>query len=112
MTVRPGPKMNMIIGPNGSGKSTIVCAIALGLGGNTSVLGRAKELSAFVKHGKQSGSVEIYLRTNDAKGFITVKRIFKSESNNTDWMLNGKSCTQKEVHQVVRKLNIQVDNLW
>jgi len=33
----PGPDLNMIIGPNGTGKSTIVCAIALGLGGATSV---------------------------------------------------------------------------
>lgn len=33
----PGPNLNMIIGPNGTGKSTIVCAIALGLGWNTSV---------------------------------------------------------------------------
>ena len=34
---RPGPNLNMIIGPNGTGKSTIVCAIALGLGGHPSV---------------------------------------------------------------------------
>ena len=34
----PGPNMNMIIGPNGTGKSTVVCAIALGLGGKPDVL--------------------------------------------------------------------------
>lgn len=33
----PGPNMNMVIGPNGTGKSTIVCAIALGLGGKPEV---------------------------------------------------------------------------
>src|ERR1700722_10543023 len=33
----PGPYMNMIIGPNGTGKSSVVCAIALGLGGGTHV---------------------------------------------------------------------------
>ena len=35
--VFPGPNLNMIIGPNGTGKSTIVCAIALGLGGKPEV---------------------------------------------------------------------------
>ena len=32
-----GPSLNMIIGPNGTGKSTVVCAICIGLGFNTSV---------------------------------------------------------------------------
>jgi len=34
----PGPNLNMIIGPNGTGKSSIVCGIALGLGGSTQVI--------------------------------------------------------------------------
>lgn len=34
----PGPNMNMVIGPNGTGKSTVVCALALGLGGKPEVL--------------------------------------------------------------------------
>jgi recombinational DNA repair ATPase RecF len=34
----PGPNMNMVIGPNGTGKSTIVCAIALGMGGHPNVI--------------------------------------------------------------------------
>ena len=33
----PGPRLNVIMGPNGSGKSTIVCGLALGLGGSTGV---------------------------------------------------------------------------
>jgi chromosome segregation ATPase len=37
----PGPRVNIILGPNGSGKSTIVCALALTLGGDPKVLGRA-----------------------------------------------------------------------
>lgn len=32
-----GPRLNVVVGPNGSGKSTIVCAIALGLGGTPKV---------------------------------------------------------------------------
>lgn len=33
----PGSRLNLVIGPNGSGKSSLVCAIALGLGGDTQV---------------------------------------------------------------------------
>ena len=39
---KPGPRLNLVIGPNGSGKSSLVCAIALGLGGEPQVeIGRA-----------------------------------------------------------------------
>ena len=34
---KPGSRLNLVIGPNGSGKSSIVCAIALGLGGDPQV---------------------------------------------------------------------------
>lgn len=35
---KPGPRLNLVIGPNGSGKSSLVCAIALGLGGEPQVV--------------------------------------------------------------------------
>ncbi|GBG67284.1 hypothetical protein CBR_g88572 [Chara braunii] len=31
----PAPRLNLVLGPNGSGKSTLVCAICLGLAGDT-----------------------------------------------------------------------------
>lgn len=34
---KPGSRLNLVIGPNGSGKSSLVCAIALGLGGEPQV---------------------------------------------------------------------------
>ena len=34
---KPGSRLNLVIGPNGSGKSSLVCAIALGLGGDPEV---------------------------------------------------------------------------
>ncbi|MQL85557.1 hypothetical protein Taro_018094 [Colocasia esculenta] len=34
---KPGSRLNLVIGPNGSGKSSLVCAIALGLGGDPQV---------------------------------------------------------------------------
>jgi chromosome segregation ATPase len=49
--VYPGARLNVVIGPNGTGKSTLVCALALGLGGPTSILGRAKDVADFIRHG-------------------------------------------------------------
>lgn len=34
---KPGSRLNLVIGPNGSGKSSLVCAIALALGGEPNV---------------------------------------------------------------------------
>ncbi|KAJ3270947.1 Structural maintenance of chromosomes protein 5 [Terramyces sp. JEL0728] len=84
----PGPNMNMVIGPNGTGKSTVVCAIALGLGGKTEVLGRAKELQEFVKHGEQDATVEIELKNSPRNTII--KRKFSKGSNGSKWFLNDK----------------------
>ena len=53
--------MNVIIGPNGTGKSSIVCAIALVLGGKPNILGRAQAVTEFVKHGCEKGYIEVEL---------------------------------------------------
>lgn len=37
LTCKPCSRLNLVIGPNGSGKSSLVCAIALGLGGEPQV---------------------------------------------------------------------------
>lgn len=34
---KPASRLNLVVGPNGSGKSSLVCAIALGLGGEPQV---------------------------------------------------------------------------
>lgn len=36
---QPASRLNLVVGPNGSGKSSLVCAIALGLGGEPQVSG-------------------------------------------------------------------------
>ncbi|CAG8618294.1 6707_t:CDS:10 [Paraglomus brasilianum] len=105
---RPGPNLNMIIGPNGTGKSTIVCAIALGLGGHPSVLGRAREISDFVKHGEDRAEIEIELKSSPN---LIIKRHIKKENNASTWRVNGEIVTQKEVLSRVGALNIQVNNL-
>ncbi|KAJ9069122.1 Structural maintenance of chromosomes protein 5, variant 2 [Entomophthora muscae] len=111
----PGPNMNMVIGPNGTGKSTIVCAIALGLGGAPGLLGRAKEISEYVKHGKSKATIQIELQNEPTSGnrasTIVITRQITRESNASHWMLNGKASTLKEIQSVVKRFNIQVDNL-
>ncbi|KAJ1861521.1 Structural maintenance of chromosomes protein 5 [Coemansia sp. RSA 989] len=109
MELTPGPYMNMIIGPNGTGKSTIVCAIALGLGGRPSLLGRAKDISEFVKHGHERGYIEITLASQS--GELKVKREIIREGNKTIWKLNGRNATVSQVQKSIRELNVQVDNL-
>ncbi|KAJ3019979.1 UNVERIFIED_CONTAM: Structural maintenance of chromosomes protein 5, partial [Siphonaria sp. JEL0065] len=125
----PGPSLNMVIGPNGTGKSTIVCAIALGLGGKPEILGRAKELKEFVKKNKEQAMIEIELKTED--GSVIVERSFKQNANTSTWKLDGgmlypfcaclkltftditftrvgKTCSEKHVKEFIHKLNIQL----
>ncbi|KAJ3121956.1 Structural maintenance of chromosomes protein 5 [Nowakowskiella sp. JEL0407] len=105
----PGPNLNMIIGPNGTGKSTIVCAIALGLGGTPNLLGRQKEIQDFIKSGKKNGSVEIELKGK--KKNLVLKRDFMLGSNKNTWKINGQDVTLEAVKKNISGLDIQVDNL-
>ncbi|KAI7820212.1 hypothetical protein BX661DRAFT_189383 [Kickxella alabastrina] len=112
----PGPNMNMIIGPNGTGKSTIVCAIALGLGEKTSVLGRAKDISEFVKHGHERGHIEITLAghggaTAGDSGVVKIAREIIREGNKSTWHINGRHATATEVARTTRELQVQVGSL-
>ncbi|KAJ2813772.1 Structural maintenance of chromosomes protein 5, partial [Coemansia furcata] len=108
--VRPGPHMNMIIGPNGTGKSSIVCAIALGLGENTSVMKRAKDISEFVKHGHENGAIEITLATGGS-GSVRIRREMARQGNKSSWKIDGRASTFAEVQRRTRELRIQVNNL-
>lgn len=80
----------MIIGPNGTGKSTIVCALALGLGGSTSLLGRAKNISEFVKTGEDEASIQIELKRVGRKNTVIYRHINKA-NNSSNWKLDGKN---------------------
>jgi chromosome segregation ATPase len=81
--------MNMIIGPNGTGKSTIVCAIALGLGGTPSLLGRAKNIAEFVKTGEEEATIAIELKKVGVRN-IVIQRTFKKNDNTNTWRINGR----------------------
>ncbi|XP_022244453.1 structural maintenance of chromosomes protein 5-like isoform X3 [Limulus polyphemus] len=104
----PGPHLNLIIGPNGTGKSTIVCAICLGLGGKTSVIGRANHVVDYIKHGCNKASTTIELFNPDGRNWVITREITE---NNSTWKINDASVSLKDVENLVMELNIQVGNL-
>lgn len=108
-----GPNLNMIIGPNGTGKSTLVCAICLGLGWETKHLGRAKDVSEFVKHGARTATIEIELAKDPARQrsnpVLTTK--ISREGNKVEYLIDGKKENKKRVVEFARSFSIQVDNL-
>lgn len=108
-----GPNLNMIIGPNGTGKSTLVCAICLGLGWETKHLGRAKDISEFVRHGQKKAIIEIELArdpTRQARNPIIRTKILK-DGNKVEYSIDGKKENKKRVMDLARSFSIQVDNL-
>nr|GMD59559.1 structural maintenance of chromosomes protein 5 [Ipomoea batatas] len=88
---KPGSRLNLVIGPNGSGKSSLVCAIALGLGGEPQLLGRASSIGAFVKRGEDNGYIKISLRGDTKEEVITIMRKIDAK-NKSEWLFNGKLC--------------------
>ncbi|SAM05558.1 hypothetical protein [Absidia glauca] len=106
----PGPQLNMIIGPNGTGKSTIVCAVALGLGGSPLLLGRARNIADFVKTGESNASIQIELKKVTGPNAVIQRNINKANNAST-WKYNGRPATNKDIMTVITSLNIQVDNL-
>lgn len=108
----PGPNLNMVIGPNGTGKSSLVCAICLGLGYSPKHLGRAGSVKEFVKHGKDTATIEIELqkKPKDRSNYV-IRVVIRREQNNQKWWLNGKESTHKAIQALMRSLKIQVDNL-
>ncbi|KAI6252385.1 hypothetical protein MCOR07_009791 [Pyricularia oryzae] len=109
----PGPNLNMVIGPNGTGKSSLVCAICLGLGYPANVLGRATKLNEFVKHGKDEATIEIELqkRPKDARNPVIKLRLLSTEEQKRQFWLNGEQVPQREIHRLMGKFRIQIDNL-
>ncbi|KAI8722198.1 Structural maintenance of chromosomes protein 5 [Fusarium sp. LHS14.1] len=108
----PGPHLNMVVGPNGTGKSSLVCAICLGLGYSPKHIGRAGSVKEFVKHGKDTATIEIELqkRPKDRRNYV-IKVQIRREQNTQKWWMNGKETNHKTVQTLMRKLKIQVDNL-
>lgn len=107
---KPGSRLNLVIGPNGSGKSSLVCAIALALGGDPQLLGRATSIGAYVKRGEESGFIKISLRGDSKEEHLTIMRRIDTR-NKSDWLFNGKVVPKGDVSEITKRFNIQVNNL-
>lgn len=107
-----GPNLNMVIGPNGTGKSSLVCAICLGLGYPSSVLGRASAFGDFVKHGREEAVLEVELqkKTEDEHNYV-VGLCIKKEDNSRKFAINNTRASLKDVQNLMKSLRIQIDNL-
>jgi chromosome segregation ATPase len=75
-------------------------------------LGRSKHISEFVKHGTERAMIEITLKSSQQNETVTLRRKFGREDNTSEWCINGKSTTLKDVLTLTKSLHIQVDNLW
>ncbi|AFZ81403.1 RecF/RecN/SMC N terminal domain-containing protein [Theileria equi strain WA] len=130
------PGVNIIAAANGSGKSAIVCAIALSLGFDVSILSRGDNIRSFVKRGSTKAVLKIGIVDNaSANGIIHIKRRISlsesisknksSESGNksegttvkhntnvkNEWFIDDKPVTLDYIKSLHMKLNIQVNNL-
>jgi len=107
---RPGPHLNVVLGPNGTGKSSIVCAICLGLAGPPRLLGRATEVRDFIKHGQSQAMTEIELYNSNGRNYVITREMYRND-NHSNWKINGKSTTMREVQELTKTLNVQIGNL-
>lgn len=113
----PGPSLNMILGPNGTGKSAIVCCVIVGLAGDVSLTGRGGSPADFVNKHKDYAITEIELYNTTGKNYVINRKIsITSRSQHkidhkSEWKINGKICIKNEVTNLIRNLNVKVDNL-
>lgn len=54
------------------------------------LLGRAKEISEFVKHGSDKGWIEIILSNKNGPN-VVIKRHINKNNNTSVWKINGKN---------------------
>eukprot|EP00993_Chasmostoma_nieuportense_P001503 NODE_237_length_2621_cov_95.565758_g68_i1.p1 GENE.NODE_237_length_2621_cov_95.565758_g68_i1~~NODE_237_length_2621_cov_95.565758_g68_i1.p1 ORF type:complete len:771 (+),score=239.22 NODE_237_length_2621_cov_95.565758_g68_i1:85-2397(+) len=105
--LNPGPHLNLITGPNGSGKSSFFCALFLVLGGSPKLIGRSPSARDFIQHSKDTATIEVELCT--PQGTVRLKRVILL--NESKWFINNVPKTEGEVHKVVARNNIILDNL-
>ena len=65
-----------------------------------------------MKIGNQKGSIEIELKGPVGKSNIVIKRTLNAHSKSSQFFINDKAATGKEVNARIQELNIQVGNLW
>ncbi|KAJ8670552.1 hypothetical protein QAD02_001811 [Eretmocerus hayati] len=113
VVVKPGRHLNLMIGPNGTGKSSIASAIVLGLGGSPKTIGRVQHVCDFIKSGHNSAVIEIDLckdANNPSGEVVKITRTF-DQDNRSSWMINNKPVNYRNILEITKFYNIQVDNL-
>jgi structural maintenance of chromosomes protein 5 len=75
-------------------------------------LGRARDVSEFVKTGCREATIEIELqKDHKTRRNPIITRIIKKEGNKSTYTLNGSTVPGKAVQELARSMNIQIDNL-
>lgn len=100
----------MIIGPNGTGKSTFVAAVCLVLGGKIDLI-RRKSTDSMIKSGESQSRIEIVLSAGEDKPPVTIERVLTLKLTKLKWKIDGSASDAATVSKIVKRLNIQLDNL-
>ena len=110
----PSAGLNVIIGPNGTGKSSLSAAICIGLNGAASLTSRAdgRDVSHFIKHGKNIMSTEITLKWSSNRS-KKIRRVTTSTGQGcrNKWYIDNQEVNHKLVTEVCHQAGIYLDNL-
>lgn len=113
ITLRANKGINLIAAANASGKSSIACALVFGLGYNSNILSRNKELINFIKKGEKKSFIEITLKCDEEKKYICIKRIMNIINNKVEsfWFVNNKKENYEKIEKIQKEFNLNLDNL-
>ncbi|SPJ10981.1 conserved Plasmodium protein, unknown function [Plasmodium sp. DRC-Itaito] len=113
ITLKANQGINLIAAANASGKSSIACALVFGLGYNSNILSRNKELINFIKKGEKKSFIEITLKCDESKKYICIKRIMNIINNKVEsfWFVNNKKENYEKIENIQKEFNLNLDNL-
>jgi chromosome segregation ATPase len=75
------------------------------------LLGRAEDVSSYVRRGTQEGEVTITLAGKVRGTVRVIKRKIAAKENSSSWLIDGKAAKHKDVQQVTSEFGIHLDNL-
>ncbi|KMZ93040.1 SMC family domain-containing protein [Plasmodium vivax Mauritania I] len=112
VTLKAEEGINLIAAANASGKSSLVCALVFGLGYNSSILSRNKELINYIKKGEKKSFIEIKLK-KDERTNTTIKRIMNITQNKLEsfWFVNCKKVSHTEILELQKEFHLNLGNL-
>ena len=103
------PQLNFIAGPNGCGKSSVANAIAFIFGGNTSTIGKTKDIAEYVNFNADEAKVEATLKFRGKT--VILKRIFNKLNKKSLFYVNETSKKVKEYQDFIKLINVDINNL-